>query len=96
MHDDFIDSSGVYAIVKCTSFHLFCPRSSIKAKGGVGPIFVEVLNRRQSYAGCKWLLFRLNLGYDNDGMDGQLVVMGFIRLNYRGEIDTGMNLKGGL
>jgi len=24
VHEDFIDSSGVYAIVESTSFHIFC------------------------------------------------------------------------
>jgi len=45
VQDDFIESSGVYAIIEITSFHLFCHTGFQKnRKGGGGYILCDELS----------------------------------------------------
>jgi hypothetical protein len=49
VQEDFIESSGVYAIVDFTSFHIFCQRAIGKIGRGVGALSVKVFYTPQSY-----------------------------------------------
>ena len=43
VHEDFIDSSGVYAIVEFTSFHIFCHTGFPEKSEGVRAIILKII-----------------------------------------------------
>jgi len=58
VHEDFIDSSGVYAIVESTSFHIFCHTGfPEKSEGGMGGIITGTNCPSSSDTGCLWRYF---------------------------------------
>ena len=61
VHEDFIDSSGVYAIVEFTSFHIFCHTGFRKNRKGVGAIFFGANCPSSSATGCRRRYFRAEI-----------------------------------
>ena len=74
VHEDFIDSSGVYAIIEFTSFHIFCHTGFWKnQRGGCGRYNcwdeLSVLISHRCTGGD---IFQGIFGYDNDGRNDGL------------------------
>ena len=68
MLDDLNESSGVYAIIEFTSFHLFCHSGFRKnQKGGWGLYSSGRIVHLHQPPGAKGDILELKFGYDYDG-----------------------------